>query len=40
VVEAMKMQNELRSPRDGTITRLGIGTGVNIELGDLLVVIS
>jgi biotin carboxyl carrier protein len=40
VVEAMKMQNELRSPRDGTITRVGVGPGVNIELGDVLVVIS
>jgi biotin carboxyl carrier protein len=40
VVEAMKMQNELRSPRDGTITRVGVGQGVNIEVGDLLVVIS
>ena len=40
VVEAMKMQNELRSPRDGTIERVGVGVGVNIEVGDLLVVIS
>jgi biotin carboxyl carrier protein len=40
VVEAMKMQNELRSPRDGTIERVGVAVGVNIEIGDLLVVIS
>jgi biotin carboxyl carrier protein len=40
VVEAMKMQNELRSPRDGTIERVGVSVGVNIEIGDLLVVIS
>ena len=40
VVEAMKMQNELRAPRDGTIDRVGIAPGVNIEVGDLLVVIS
>ena len=40
VVEAMKMQNELRSPRDGTIEKVGVATGVNIEVGDLLVVIS
>jgi biotin carboxyl carrier protein len=39
VVEAMKMQNELRAPRDGTIDRVGIAPGVNIEVGDLLVVI-
>lgn len=40
VVEAMKMQNELRSPRDGTIDRVGVAPGVNIEVGDLLVVIN
>jgi biotin carboxyl carrier protein len=40
VVEAMKMQNELRAPRDGTVERVGVGQGVNIEVGDLLVVIS
>ena len=40
VVEAMKMQNELRAPRDGTIDRVGVTPGVNIEVGDLLVVIS
>ena len=40
VVEAMKMQNELRAPRDGTIDRVGVAVGINIEIGDLLVVIS
>ncbi len=40
VVEAMKMQNELRAPRDGTIERVDVAAGVNIEIGDLLVVIS
>jgi biotin carboxyl carrier protein len=40
VVEAMKMQNELRSPRDGTIERVSVATGDNIEIGDLLVVIT
>ncbi len=40
VVEAMKMQNELRSPRDGTIERVGATVGVSIEIGDLLVVIN
>jgi biotin carboxyl carrier protein len=39
VVEAMKMQNELRSPRDGTIEQVAVAVGVNIEIGDLLVVI-
>jgi biotin carboxyl carrier protein len=40
VVEAMKMQNELRAPRDGTIDRVAVAPGVNIEVGDLLVVIA
>ena len=40
VVEAMKMQNELRAPRDGTIDRVAVAPGVNIEVGDLLMVIS
>jgi biotin carboxyl carrier protein len=40
VVEAMKMQNELRAPKDGTIDRVGVAPGINIEVGDLLMVIS
>ncbi|MCI0582741.1 MAG: acetyl-CoA carboxylase biotin carboxyl carrier protein subunit [Chloroflexi bacterium] len=40
VVEAMKMQNELRAPREGTIERVAVGDGRTIEVGDLLLVIS
>jgi biotin carboxyl carrier protein len=40
VVEAMKMQNELRAPRDGTIDRVAVGVGQTIEVGDLLLVIT
>ena len=40
VVEAMKMQNELRAPRDGTIERVGVGPGTTIDVGDLLLVIA
>jgi biotin carboxyl carrier protein len=40
VVEAMKMQNELRAPRDGTISSVGVAPGATIDVGDLLVVIS
>ena len=36
VVEAMKMQNELRSPRDGVVSNVAVGTGKTIEVGDLL----
>jgi biotin carboxyl carrier protein len=39
-VEAMKMQNELRAPRDGTIERVAVGQGQTIEVGDLLLVIT
>ncbi len=39
VLEAMKMQNELRAPRDGTIERIAVGVGQKVELGDLLLVI-
>ncbi len=38
VVEAMKMQNELRAPRDGVVERVSVGVGETIDLGDLLVV--
>ena len=40
VVEAMKMQNELRSPRDGVVERISVGVGETIDLGDLLVVLA
>jgi biotin carboxyl carrier protein len=38
-IEAMKMQNELLAPRDGTVVRVGVGVGETVEIGDLLVVI-
>jgi biotin carboxyl carrier protein len=39
VVEAMKMQNELRSPRAGTVSRVAVGPGQTVDRGDLLVVV-
>ncbi len=39
VVEAMKMQNELRAPREGTVRSVAVAVGTNIEVGDLLLVI-
>ena len=39
VVEAMKMQNELRSPRAGTIRGVAVGPGQTVELGDVLLVV-
>ena len=39
VVEAMKMQNEMKSPRDGTIGDIRVGEGDTVGAGDVLVVI-
>ncbi len=40
VLEAMKMQNELRAPREGRVERIPIAVGDNVEVGDLLMVIT
>lgn len=39
VVEAMKMENELRATRAGTVTELHVREGVSVEAGAPLVVI-
>jgi biotin carboxyl carrier protein len=39
VVEAMKMQNELRAPHAGTVERVAVTAGMTVERGDLLVVL-
>jgi biotin carboxyl carrier protein len=39
VVEAMKMQNELRASRGGTVDRVAVNPGETIDNGDLLVVL-
>ena len=39
VVEAMKMQNELRTPQAGTVAVIGVGVGSTVEIGDVLVVL-
>ena len=31
ILESMKMQNELKSPRDGTIGRIRVKTGESVE---------
>jgi len=38
-VEAMKMENELRAPRAGTVERIAVAAGQTVELGDTLVVL-
>jgi biotin carboxyl carrier protein len=40
VLEAMKMQNELRSPRDGVIVRVAVGAGQTIDVGDLMLILA
>ena len=39
VIEAMKMENELRASRDGTVGELRAREGASVEAGELLVVI-
>ena len=39
VVEAMKMQNELRSPRSGRVTAVKVRAGDSVSSGDTLVVV-
>ena len=39
VVEAMKMENELRAERDGTVAEIHAVEGMSVEAGALLVVI-
>jgi biotin carboxyl carrier protein len=39
-VEAMKMQNELRSPRDGVVDRVAVEPGATVEPGDLLLTLA
>ena len=40
VVEAMKMQNELRASRAGVVERIAVAPGTTVELGDLLLVLA
>jgi biotin carboxyl carrier protein len=39
VVEAMKMQNELKSPKAGTVVELHATAGATVNAGDVLVVV-
>ena len=39
VVEAMKMQNEMKSPKAGTLTALHVAVGATVNAGDVLAVI-
>lgn len=39
VVEAMKMQNEMRSPKNGTVKTISVAEGSTVAAGDILAVI-
>lgn len=39
VVEAMKMQNEIKSPKKGTIQRILVSEGAAVNAGDVLAIV-
>ena len=39
ILEAMKMENEIMAPKDGTITSVNVQKGSTVESGALLVTI-
>jgi len=39
VVEAMKMENELRAPRAGVVREVAVQEGASVEAGTTLVII-
>jgi biotin carboxyl carrier protein len=39
VVEAMKMQNEVKSPKDGTVGKIYVAEGGTVAAGDVLMVV-
>ena len=39
VVEAMKMQNEMKSPKAGAVAELRVGPGATVNAGDVLVIV-
>ncbi len=39
VVEAMKMQNEVKSPKAGTVVKIAVAEGATVNAGDVLAVV-
>jgi len=39
IVEAMKMQNEIKSPKKGTVQKVLATVGVNVNAGDVLAIV-
>ena len=40
VLEAMKMENEIPAPRDGTIAQVSVNKGATVNAGDPLVILA
>ena len=40
VLEAMKMENEILAPRDGTVAQVAVAKGNTVDTGALLVVLA
>lgn len=39
VIEAMKMQNELKSPKDGTVKQIVVAEGASVGAGEVLAIV-
>ncbi|MBP9483679.1 MAG: biotin/lipoyl-binding protein, partial [Negativicutes bacterium] len=39
ILEAMKMQNEIMSPADGTVSDVRVTAGQNVKTGEAMVVL-
>ena len=39
VVEAMKMQNEIKSPKKGIVKKLAVAEGTAVNAGDVLAIV-
>ena len=40
VLEAMKMENEILAPKDGTVAQVAVSKGATVDTGALLAVIA
>ena len=40
ILEAMKMENEILAPQDGTVAQVNVSKGASVNSGDVLVVLS
>jgi biotin carboxyl carrier protein len=40
ILESMKMQNEIKAPRDGKVTRVSVAAGDSVDQNQLLLTLS